>query len=114
MASGGHNKKRASQKAMQGTLDATKLLQDSASRERIGYLLDEWMKVARIAVEELQSETSVTIVNAGDQVQKHPAVTVLEAASKQLQSLTMLAEQFVEPEDDAGGFDGKPELYRAS
>ena len=42
-----------------------------------------------VAVEELESETSVTIVNAGDQVQKHPGVTVLEAASKRIEALVV-------------------------
>jgi hypothetical protein len=58
-----------------------------------------WVRVAEVAVEELESEAVVTIVNAGDQAQKHPAVTVLEAASKRIESLVVLVDRFADAVD---------------
>jgi hypothetical protein len=97
MARGGNRRVPNSQKALQGTLKDVAQLSSDESRERIAYLADRWAEVARLAVEEIASETSVTIVNAGDQVQPHPAVKVLESASKELRALVVLADSFSVP-----------------
>jgi hypothetical protein len=88
---------------------------DSPGREHLAGLLDAWLMVARVAVAELESETSVTIVNAGDQVQKHPGVTVLEAASKRVEALVVLLDRFAVGGDGglgAGVDDAPPPAFR--
>lgn len=112
MASGGHNRKTAKELAASATERSDRLLaSDNPGRDQLTYLLDAWEVVAKTAVAELTSEMSVTIVNAGDQVQKHPGVTVLEAASKRIEALVVLLDRFDEP-DGSPGVGSAPEPLR--
>ena len=72
-------------------------------------MLTAWVEVANTAVAEIKSETTVCIVNAGDQVQKHPAVTVLEAASKRIEALVVMTDRFVDPDPTGNGGTDAPE-----
>jgi hypothetical protein len=103
MPRGGHNRKTARELADAATSRSDRLLADVSSREHLRALLHEWVSVAQLAVQEISSETSVTVVNAGDQLQRHPAVTVLETASKRIEALVVLAERF--EDDESGGAD---------
>ena len=99
MPSGGHNRKTSKELQLAATERSDRLLaSDAPGRGDLMGLLHAWREVALVAVEELKSEQTVTIVNAGDQVQKHPGVTVLEAASKRIEALVVLLGRF---EDDA-------------
>lgn len=104
MASGGHNRKTAKELAAAATEREDRILNaNNPGRGHIESLLDRWAEVADMAIAEIKSETSVSIVNAGDQVQKHPAVTVLEAASKRIESLVVMVDRF-----GSEGSDEKP------
>jgi hypothetical protein len=104
VASGGHNRKTARELAQAATVREERLLKGSnPGREHLTYLLDAWARVARTAVAEIEAETTVTIVNAGDQVQKHPGVTVLEAASKRIEALVVMVDRFDDTTNGAGG-----------
>jgi hypothetical protein len=107
-------RKTASELAMQATVREDRLLSaDASGREHLDALLAAWVRVAGVAIEELESERTVSIVNAGDQVQKHPAVTVLEAASKRVEALVVLCDRFAVPADPAGELeDDLPERWK--
>lgn len=92
-------KKTAKELAAQASREEQVLL-SSTNRQKIESLLTAWVDVANVALSEIKSETTVSIVNAGDQLQKHPAVTVLEAASKRIEALVVLVERVA---DDAEG-----------
>ena len=85
---------------------------DGVGREHLAQLLDDWVDVAQAAVAEIEGAGAVTILNAGEQTQKHPAVTVLEAASKRVEALVVLLDRFGEAGvDDGGGEDAPPRTY---
>ena len=108
MASGGHNRKTAAELAASLTDRGDRLIgHDAEGRVHLVELMDAWVRVARTAVSEIESETSVTIVNAGDQVQKHPGVTVLEAASKRIEALVVLLDRFADADDVADDLDNE-------
>lgn len=99
MAGHHKNRKSAAAKAATNTAREDRALQgDSVARDDLVWLRNAWVDVAELAVAEVKSEGQVSIVNAGDQVQKHPAVTVLEAASKRLETIVVLLSDF--PVDD--------------
>ena len=107
--------KTAKEKAAAATEREDRALVDSGNRKHLEDLLGAWVAVANQALEELAGEGRVSVVNAGDQLQKHPAVTVLEAASKRVEALCVLVERF----DDAGVADpaeslpqGAPERFK--
>lgn len=102
MASGGHNRKTAKELAAAASeREALLLSADNPARVHLDYLMTAWVRVAETAVSELESEQVVTIVNAGDQAQKHPGVTVLETASKRIEALVVLCDRFAEAGDPA-------------
>lgn len=107
MASGGHNKKSVSERDASGTLraDRDKSLSGEYA-EHIASLLTAWVGVVESACVEIDEAGAVTILNAGEQLQKHPAVTVLETASKRVEALVVLAGQF----DESGAKGDLPDL----
>ena len=114
VASGGQNRRTAAELAAAASREEARLLSaDASGREHLDALLAAWVRVAGVAIEELESERTVSIVNAGDQVQKHPAVTVLEAASKRVEALVVLCDRFAVPVDPAGELeDDVPERWK--
>lgn len=98
--------KTAKEKAAAGTLRADRLLTDESSRKSLQDLLAAWLLIANQALDELAGDGRVSVVNAGDQLQKHPAVTVYETASKRAEKIILLLERF----DDAGESDPAEEL----
>lgn len=103
MASGGHNRKSVAELAASATDREDRLLRaDNPGRQHLTELLDNWLEVAEAAVTIIKRKRrgGVTINNAGDQMQKHPAVTVLETASKRIEALVVLVDRFVDPDDD--------------
>lgn len=103
MASGGHNRKSLTELSASATDREDRLLSaDNPGREHLAELLDNWVEVAHqaVAVIKRKRKGGVTINNAGDQMQKHPAVTVLETASKRIEALVVLVDRFVDHDDD--------------
>jgi hypothetical protein len=110
MASGGHNRKTSKELAAAATARGDRVMKaPTAGRGELEALLESWLEIAGIALQELRAETSVTIVNAGDQVQKHPGVTVFESASKRIESLVVLLGRVG---DESGAGDDVPEPPR--
>lgn len=106
MPRGGHNKKSVSELAASATEREDRLLSaDNPGREHLTNLLNDWALVAHEASKVIRRKRrgGVTINNAGDQMQRHPAVNVLEIASKRIEALVVLYERFADPE--AGGDD---------
>jgi hypothetical protein len=116
MASGGHNRKSVSELAASATEREDRLLNaDNPGRAHLAELLDDWLFVAAAAVTVIKRKRKggVTINNAGDQMQKHPAVTVLETASKRIEALVVLVDRFVDPDaDDDDDDDDLPPRWR--
>lgn len=111
MASGGHNRKTAKELAASATDREDRLLSaDNPGRDHLVGLLTAWVDVANVALAELKSEGTVSIVNAGDQVQKHPAVTVLESASKRIETLVVMTDRFAPPSEPELGPDEPPRM----
>lgn len=107
MASGSGNRKSRRERELSGTnrADRDRLLSGEYS-DRICALLDAWVGIAQSACVEIDEAGAVTILNAGEQLQKHPAVTVLETASKRVEALVLLADQF----DESGAQGVLPDL----
>lgn len=111
MPSGGHNRKRPKEMALDARRRADRMWTEGASREALLELLDEFVEISRMAYAEVASEQATTIVNSGDQVQKHPAVSVLEICSKQIQSLVIQVERFAEVGGESSASDGPPPAW---
>lgn len=107
MASGSGNRKSRREKSLSGTdrADRDKPISGEYA-DHIASLLSAWVGVVESACVEIDEAGAVTILNAGEQLQKHPAVTVLETASKRVEALVVLAGQF----DESGAKGVLPDL----
>ena len=74
--------------------------------EHIASLLTAWVGVVESACVEIDEAGAVTILNAGEQLQKHPAVTVWKRRRSVLRRWLVLAGQF----DESGAKGDLPDL----